>query len=112
MPKETAEGEQRVALVPDVVSKLKARKLDVLVEAGAGAHAMLGDDAFVAAGAEIGDAAAAWGSDVVVVIAPPTADQIERLGKSSVLIGFLAPLSSPRPRAPFRPPARQHSRWS
>ncbi len=95
MPKETAEGEQRVALVPDVIAKLKARKLDVVVEACAGEKAMLDDAAFLDAGAEIGDAAAVWGADLVVVIAPPAADQIERLAKTSVLVGFLAPLSSP-----------------
>src|SRR5438132_794950 len=41
VPKETAAGEHRVALVPEVVSKLKARGLDVMVQAGAGAAALL-----------------------------------------------------------------------
>src|SRR5215831_4081282 len=44
VPKETAEGEQRVALVPEVVGKLKAKGLDVLVQAGAGEAALLPDD--------------------------------------------------------------------
>ena len=52
VPKETAAGEHRVALVPEVVSKLKAKGLDVLVQAGAGADALLPDDAFTGAGAE------------------------------------------------------------
>ena len=53
VPKETAAGEHRVALVPEVVSKLKAKGLDVVVQSGAGADAMLTDAAFAAAGAQI-----------------------------------------------------------
>ena len=53
VPKETAAGEHRVALVPEVVSKLGAKGLDVLVQSGAGADALLPDAAFAEAGAQI-----------------------------------------------------------
>ena len=53
VPKETAAGEHRVALVPEVVSKLKAKGLDVLVQSGAGADALLPDAAFEEAGAQM-----------------------------------------------------------
>ena len=46
VPKETAAGEQRVALVPEVVGKLKAKGLEILVQSGAGASALLPDEAF------------------------------------------------------------------
>jgi H+-translocating NAD(P) transhydrogenase subunit alpha len=96
VPKETAAGEHRVALVPEVVSKLKAKGLDVVVQSGAGADALLPDAAFAAAGALVsGDVSEIWGSDAVVTIAPPDAQQIRGLGSGSILIGFLAPLSSP-----------------
>ncbi len=96
VPKETAAGEHRVALVPEVVSKLKAKGLDVVVESGAGADALLPDAAFTAAGARVsGDVGEIWDSEVVVTIAPPDAQQIRGLGSGSILIGFLAPLSSP-----------------
>ena len=96
VPKETAAGEHRVALVPEVVGKLKAKDLDVLVQSGAGADALLSDEAFAAAGAQISsDAAAVWGADIVVTIAPPDPQQIRALGSGSILVGFLAPLSSP-----------------
>jgi NAD(P) transhydrogenase subunit alpha len=96
VPKETAAGEHRVALVPEVVGKLKAKGIDVIVQSGAGDDALLTDAAFADAGAKISsDAAEIWGSDVVVTIAPPDPEQIRSLGSGSILIGFLAPLSSP-----------------
>jgi H+-translocating NAD(P) transhydrogenase subunit alpha len=97
VPKETAGGEHRVALVPEVVSKLKAKGLDVLVQSGAGTDALVPDAAFAEAGAELSqDPAAIWGADVVLTIAPPDPEQIRSLGQGSILIGFLAPLSSPQ----------------
>jgi NAD(P) transhydrogenase subunit alpha len=97
VPKETAVGERRVALVPEVVSKLKAKGLDVVVQSGAGDDAMLTDAAFEAAGAQITqDGAEVWHSDVVVTIAPPDPQAIRGLGSGSILIGFLAPLTSPQ----------------
>jgi len=96
VPKETAAGEHRVALVPEVVSKLKAKGLEVVVQEGAGSGALLPDSAYVDAGASItADPAEIWGSDVVVTIAPPDPQQIRALGSGSILIGFLAPLTSP-----------------
>jgi H+-translocating NAD(P) transhydrogenase subunit alpha len=105
VPKETAAGEHRVALVPEVVSKLGAKGLDVLVQSGAGADALLPDAAYEQAGAQIigtpgaggdPDHADVWSADVVVKIAPPDAEEIRGLGSGSILIGFLAPLSSPQ----------------
>ena len=97
VPKETAPGEHRVALVPEVVGKLKARNIDVLVQSGAGDGALLSDDAYVAAGAEVTqDRASVWGADAVVTIAPPDAESIRLLKPQSILIGFLAPLTSPQ----------------
>ncbi|MHB1999873.1 MAG: Re/Si-specific NAD(P)(+) transhydrogenase subunit alpha [Solirubrobacteraceae bacterium] len=96
VPKETARAECRVALVPDVVARLKGKGVDVLVQAGAGAGALLPDAAFEKAGATIApDAAAVWRCEVVLKIAPPSEQEIAMLGQGSLLIGFLAPLTSP-----------------
>jgi NAD(P) transhydrogenase subunit alpha len=96
VPKETGPDEHRVALVPEVVGKLKAKGLEVVVQSGAGAAALLPDAAFIEAGASIAsDAAEIWACDVVVTIAPPNASEIAQLGSGSILIGFLAPLTSP-----------------
>ena len=78
-------GERRVALVPDVVRRL-GDVVDVVVEAGAGAGALIPDELYEAAGARLGDP---WGCDVVVKVAPPTPAEIGRLRQGAVLIGFL-----------------------
>jgi H+-translocating NAD(P) transhydrogenase subunit alpha len=94
VPKETVEGEHRVALVPEVVRKLAAKDFEVVVESGAGEDAMLSDAAYEEAGAEISDDV--WGADVVAKVAAPTDEEIAKLGKrDTVLVGFLGPLSNP-----------------
>jgi NAD(P) transhydrogenase subunit alpha len=95
VPKEVAEGERRVALVPEVVGKLSGQVHEVLVERGAGAGALIPDEAFQDAGAQlVDDATSALGADVVVKVAAPSAEEIGRLGADSVLIGFLGPLTN------------------
>jgi NAD(P) transhydrogenase subunit alpha len=95
VPKETAAGERRVALVPDVVRKLTGSGHDVVVQAGAGEAAMIPDSLYAEAGARIAsDPAAAWDADVVVKVAPPSDEEVGRLKGDSVLIGFLSPLTN------------------
>jgi NAD(P) transhydrogenase subunit alpha len=94
VPKETVEGERRVALVPEVIRKLTGKGFEVLVEAGAGDEAMLTDAAYEDAGATISDAV--WDAELVAKVAPPTADEISKLGSDTVLVGFLGPLSNPK----------------
>ncbi len=73
VPKETADGERRVALVPDVVKSLKKNEhVEVLVERGAGDAAGHPDSQYEEAGAEVVDAAATWGADVVLRVAAPS----------------------------------------
>ena len=95
MPKETAEGERRVALVPDVVRSLADKKVDAVVESGAGAEAGFPDSAYEEAGATVGSGDDAWGADVVARVAVPSREEIGRLDEGRVLIAHLAPLTSP-----------------
>jgi NAD(P) transhydrogenase subunit alpha len=89
VPKETAPGEERVALVPDVVARLDG--IDVIVERDGGIAAGFDDDAYTEAGATIGDA---WhGVDAVVKVAKPSPAEIERLRDGQVLVAFLQPLT-------------------
>ena len=92
VPRETAAGERRVALVPQVVGRLVSRGLAVVVEPGAGLGAAIPDESYVRAGAVLGDP---WTADAVVKVEPPTPDEIRRLRPGAVLVGFLAPLTSP-----------------
>jgi H+-translocating NAD(P) transhydrogenase subunit alpha len=87
VPKETAEGERRVALVPDVVRRLSGAGHEVVIEAGAGAGAGVPDADYTEAGGSVGDP---WAADVIARVAPgPPAG----LKAEHVLIGFLAPLT-------------------
>jgi NAD(P) transhydrogenase subunit alpha len=80
-----------VALVPESVAKLNAVSLEVEVERGAGAAASFPDIAYEQAGAQLVDNT--LGADIVVKVAPPSADEVDALGDGAVLIGFLAPLT-------------------
>jgi NAD(P) transhydrogenase subunit alpha len=94
--KETALGERRVALVPEVVSKLRAAGLEVLVETAAGDDAWLSDDAFTEAGATIAardELTAA--ADVIVAVGRPDEPVVARLRSGQVLLAMLAPLTAP-----------------
>jgi NAD(P) transhydrogenase subunit alpha len=95
VPKESREGERRVALIPDSVGALGGERLELLIESGAGEGAGHPDSAYSEAGARVGSANDAWGADVVTKVAVPTLDEIGRLRPGQVLIGHLAPLTSP-----------------
>jgi NAD(P) transhydrogenase subunit alpha len=91
VPKETAQGERRVALVPEVVDRLARKRAEVTVEPGAGAAAHQPDAAYERAGASLGDG---FSGQVVAKVAPPSADEIGRLARGSVLVGFIQPLTA------------------
>jgi NAD(P) transhydrogenase subunit alpha len=97
VPKETAAGERRVALVPEVVRKLAGGEagLEVVVERGAGAGALIPDAQYEEAGARMVEGpGAVYEADVVVKVAPPSPEEIARLRSDGVLIGFLQPLTN------------------
>ena len=93
VPRETAPGERRVALIPDGVSRLVATGLEVAVERGAGTAASVPDQAYADAGARIVNDA--FDADLVAKVQKPGAGELERLREGSVLVGFLQPLVDP-----------------
>jgi H+-translocating NAD(P) transhydrogenase subunit alpha len=94
--RETAAGERRVALVPEELGKLTAAGLEILVEAGAGAGAMIPDQAFTDAGASIVDTEGLYAdADVILRVQKPAADEAARLRAGQVVIGLLQPLLDP-----------------
>ncbi|HJP71253.1 MAG TPA: Re/Si-specific NAD(P)(+) transhydrogenase subunit alpha [Candidatus Limnocylindria bacterium] len=97
VPRETAEGETRVALTPQIAGQLVADGIEVLVQAGAGEASSNLDDAYSDAGATIvPDAAALYGqADVVLRVGRPSDEEIEMLKEGTVLIGTLGTLAKP-----------------
>jgi H+-translocating NAD(P) transhydrogenase subunit alpha len=93
--KESAPGERRVALVPEVLSKLRAADLDVDVEAGAGDRAWFTDDDYAEAGAGVVSRSEALAADVVLTVGKPDAAMVAALRHGQVLIGMLSPLTDP-----------------
>ena len=91
VPRETAAGERRVALVPEVVAKLVEAGHTVVVERGAGSAASFADAQYEEAGATLADSA--WDADAVVKVQKPTGEEAGRLRSGAVLIGFLQPLT-------------------
>ncbi len=91
IPKERQEGEFRCAATPDTVKRYVGLGLSPVVEAGAGSGAAIPDAAFAAAGAELGEAAAAWAADIVVKVQPPTPAEMAGLRPGQVLLGALDP---------------------
>ena len=90
IPRETTQGERRVALVPETVGKLAAAGFELIVEQGAGDAASFPDGAYTEAGATVGDP---WGAEGVVKVRKPSPNELERLHSSQLLIAFLEPLS-------------------
>ena len=99
VPRETATGELRVAMVPEVVRKLTTAGHELLVERGAGEGALIADSEFEEAGATLVGAGEPFGAQLVVKVGAPSQAEISRLTGESVLIGFLAPLN-PGPTVP------------
>jgi len=94
--KETAPGERRVALVPEVLARLTAAGLDVLVESGAGAGSAIPDSAFMDAGATVVSAVELYGqSDVILRVAKPSESEISVMRSGQAVVGFLSPLIDP-----------------
>ncbi|MBN2445444.1 MAG: Re/Si-specific NAD(P)(+) transhydrogenase subunit alpha [Phycisphaerae bacterium] len=96
VPKETRDGERRVALVPESVKKLIKAGIEVAVESGAGTAAYLSDEQYVEVGATIESDAGALlgGADFVLTVQPPNADQIAKMREGACLLGSLVPMKN------------------
>ena len=98
--KESAPGERRVALVPEALGKLTAAGLEILVEKGAGAGALIPDAAYAEAGAKVVSTSDLYGqSDVILRVQKPSGSEIKSMRKDQAVIGFLSPLIDPKTAA-------------
>lgn len=95
VPKETWEGELRVALVPGDVKKLSGAGFKVAVESGAGFASGFSDDAYRDAGAAVhatrSDVLGA--ADIIVRVRKPAADEIGQFKSGAIHISFLDPFN-------------------
>ena len=94
--KETAAGERRVALVPEVLGKLQAAGLEILVERGAGAGSSIPDAAYQEAGATIVSTDELYaGADAILRVAKPSDAEVANLRSGQAVLGLLSPLVDP-----------------
>src|SRR6266478_4411130 len=93
VPKETVLGEQRVALVPELVPRLTKVGLDVVVQSRAGERAGFFDAAYEGKGARLEEEVFGK-ADILLKVQPPTIDEIGRMNEDSLLISFLQPYSN------------------
>jgi len=94
VPREIKSGEKRVALVPDIISKLTKAGLSVVIESNAGLASEHADEQFKAAGAQIKTGDVLAGSDVVLSVQPLTPSQMASLKKGAITISFLSPATA------------------
>ncbi len=95
IPTETTVGETRVAVTPETAKKLKAQGHTIRVQSGAGVAASVTDDAYVAAGAEITDAAGAYACDLVLKVRSPSDAECAHMKPGTTLVGMLNPFDAP-----------------
>jgi len=95
-PKETFEGEARVAMTPDSAKALQKLGHECFIEAGAGAAAGFVDAAYEAANVTVIDGASAlWDQvDIVAKVRPPNDAEAEMMRSGQTLISFFYPASN------------------
>jgi proton-translocating NAD(P)+ transhydrogenase subunit alpha len=94
--KETAPGERRVALVPEMIARLRGAGLDVLVESGAGDSAWFSDSAYADAGATIVTRKELLSdADILVTVSRPDEQTVAGLKSGQTVLGMLNPLTDP-----------------
>ena len=94
VPTETTAGETRVAVTPETVKKLKAQGHTLRIQSGAGVAASVPDEAYIAAGADITDAAGAFGCDLVLKVRSPSEAETPLMKPGSCVVGMLNPFDA------------------
>ncbi len=95
IPRETREGERRVALLPAEAAALVAAGHEVLVEAGAAERLDVPDARYASAGARVTSGDAAWASELVVKVKELQPGEEQRLAPGGAVFGFLHLVGEP-----------------
>ena len=96
VPRERLDNESRVAATPKTVQQILKLGFEVIVEHDAGFKASFEDQAFVAAGAKVGDAAQVWQADIIFKVNAPTDDEIALIKEGATLVSFIWPAQNPQ----------------
>ena len=96
VPRELLDNESRVAATPKTVQQILKLGFEVIVEHDAGFKASFEDQAFVAAGAKVGDAAEVWQADIIFKVNAPTDDEIALIKEGATLVSFIWPAQNPQ----------------
>jgi H+-translocating NAD(P) transhydrogenase subunit alpha len=96
VPRETRDGETRVALTPDVIRQLSRKPFEVIIERGAGKLAGFTDEAFQDSGAKLVDSAREVydSAEIILKIQRPTDEEIALLREGQTLCALLQPLTN------------------
>ena len=94
IPKETLDGETRVAATPETIKKLIAAGHEVLVEHDAGLAARFGNDTYETAGAKLTNAAQTLSAALILKVRAPTGAELAQMKAGSVLVGMLDPFDA------------------
>jgi len=94
VPRETIAGETRVAVTPETAKKLKAQGHTLRIESGAGVAASVPDEAYAAVGADIVDAAGAYGCELVLKVRAPQDSELPLMRAGTTLVGMLNPFDA------------------
>ena len=85
VPKESLEGERRVAIAPIHVTKLTKAGASVNIETGAGIGSGYFDDIYIKAGATMVSSDEAWKAEVVAKVRPPTFEEAAKIGNRAIV---------------------------
>ena len=102
VPKESMQGERRVAMEASVIAKLQKLGAQVLIETGAGSAAHIPDAAFSGATVLPSATELYQRADIVLKVQPPTLEEIALLKEGSILIATLQPYKYPELVAALR----------
>ncbi|MCK4869524.1 MAG: NAD(P)(+) transhydrogenase (Re/Si-specific) subunit alpha, partial [Gammaproteobacteria bacterium] len=94
-PKETLDGEKRIAIVPSLVSKFKKLGAEVKIQQGAGESIFAADSSFKDADFLPTAKETFAAGDIVIKIQPPTKEEIGYMKEGAVLISTLYPHTHP-----------------
>jgi NAD(P) transhydrogenase subunit alpha len=94
IPAETTAGETRVAVTPETAKKLKAQGHTLRIQSGAGVAASATDEAYTAVGAEITDAAGAFGCELVLKVRSPAEPEVRQMRPGTTVVGMLNPFDA------------------